>query len=137
MLQIEPQAIRIPAHSKRQAMDWSLLLLSQGIESIIDHSDESGWGLVVSSNEHQRALRLIKTISPGESALAMAPEDPAKGSVRLGRPGLGRFDRADLQARCGRGEFARQRPDGLGRCDARRMVAAVHGDVFARRTPVT
>jgi rhomboid protease GluP len=60
MLQIEPQAIRIPAHSKRQAMDWSLLLLSQGIESIIDHSDESGWGLVISSNEHQRALRLIK-----------------------------------------------------------------------------
>jgi rhomboid protease GluP len=50
---------RIPARSKRQAMDWSLALISQGIESTIDYS-EAGWGLIVESEEQDRALGTIR-----------------------------------------------------------------------------
>lgn len=55
----ETMTTRIPARSKRQAMDWSLALISQGIESTIDHSDE-GWGLIVDSGEQERALSTIR-----------------------------------------------------------------------------
>ncbi len=41
-------------------MDWSLVLISQGIESTVDFAAESGWGLIVPSPEHQRALDLIR-----------------------------------------------------------------------------
>jgi rhomboid protease GluP len=41
-------------------MDWSLVLVSQGIESTIDHSDETGWGLIVSPEEENRALNVIQ-----------------------------------------------------------------------------
>jgi membrane associated rhomboid family serine protease len=41
-------------------MDWSLALVSQGIESVIDHSDEAGWGLIVRSGEYQRAVDVIQ-----------------------------------------------------------------------------
>jgi membrane associated rhomboid family serine protease len=51
---------RIPTRSKRQAMDWSLVLVSQGIESTIDHSEESGWGLDVAEQDFQRALGTLK-----------------------------------------------------------------------------
>jgi rhomboid protease GluP len=56
---IDSVSSRIPVRSKRQAMDWSLVLVSQGIESIIDHSPEDDWGLIVPVQEHQRALALI------------------------------------------------------------------------------
>lgn len=51
---------RIPTRSKRQAMDWSLVLISQGIESWLDHTDEAGWGLLVSSEEVERALVALR-----------------------------------------------------------------------------
>ncbi len=41
-------------------MDWSLALVSQGIESVIDHSEETGWGLIVRSGEYQRAMDVIQ-----------------------------------------------------------------------------
>ena len=41
-------------------MDWSLMLMSQGIESVIDHSVVNGWGLIVPANEYERALDLIR-----------------------------------------------------------------------------
>ncbi len=41
-------------------MDWSLVLVSQGIESAIDHSEENGWGLIVPAGEYQRALGAIR-----------------------------------------------------------------------------
>jgi rhomboid protease GluP len=40
----------IPAHSRRQAEDWSLALLSQGIESTFVQDPERGWGLVVAAD---------------------------------------------------------------------------------------
>jgi rhomboid protease GluP len=49
----------IPARSKGQAMDWCLVLISQGIESTIDHS-ENGWGLVIPEDEKERAVDIIE-----------------------------------------------------------------------------
>src|SRR2546427_667390 len=46
MTSTEPTGAIIPARSRRQAMDWSLVLLSQGIECIIEHLDD-GWALRV------------------------------------------------------------------------------------------
>lgn len=51
---------RIPAHSRRQALDWSLALISQGIESTLDHSDDAGWGLFVEEADNDRALAVIR-----------------------------------------------------------------------------
>jgi rhomboid protease GluP len=53
--------VRIPVRSRRQANEWSLVLISQGIECAIDHSDpEGGWGLIVSPNDHARALEVLR-----------------------------------------------------------------------------
>lgn len=57
---IESATARIPVRSKRQALDWSLMLLSQEIESSIDHSELAGWGLTVATQHHGHALELIR-----------------------------------------------------------------------------
>ncbi len=51
---------RITARSRRQAMDWSLVLASQGIEHILDHGEETGWALVVAEADHAPALAAIR-----------------------------------------------------------------------------
>jgi rhomboid protease GluP len=51
---------RIATESKRQAMDWSLVLVSQGIESIVDQNEETGWSLIVDEDDHERALGIIQ-----------------------------------------------------------------------------
>ena len=51
---------RIPTRSRRQAMDWSLVLVSQGIESTIDFQDESGWGLILPESESEHALGILR-----------------------------------------------------------------------------
>lgn len=51
----------IPAGSHHQAMDWSLVLVSQGIESIVDHDAEGGtWRLIVPDVDRARALEAIR-----------------------------------------------------------------------------
>jgi len=52
--------IRIAARSQRQAMDWSLVLASQGIEHVLNHTAETGWSLVVAEAEHPAALAAIR-----------------------------------------------------------------------------
>ncbi len=55
------QPIRIPVRSRRQAMDWSLVLVSQGIETTIDPpTNELGWGLVIRREDHPRAVETIE-----------------------------------------------------------------------------
>src|SRR2546426_266430 len=49
----------IPTRNRRQAMDWSLVLLSQGIESVIEHS-ESGWTLLVQAQDYSRAQATLR-----------------------------------------------------------------------------
>ena len=49
----------IPVRNRRQAMDWSLVLASQGIEHRIDHDEAAGWTLAVSVADHASALSHI------------------------------------------------------------------------------
>lgn len=73
-----PLSARIPARSRGQAMDWSLVLASQGIEHAIDGPDGTGWprkpltleppgpyslrgwGLIVALADHDAALTAIR-----------------------------------------------------------------------------
>jgi rhomboid protease GluP len=41
-------------------MDWSLVLISQGIQTIIHHSDEGGWSLMVASRDLTPAVRVLR-----------------------------------------------------------------------------
>lgn len=52
--------VRIPVRSERQAMDWSLVLVSQGIESTIDHTEEFGWGLIVADQDYDPAIYALE-----------------------------------------------------------------------------
>lgn len=55
---MEPSLRQIPTRSKRKAMDWSLVLASQEIETII--TQEDGWGLLVTENDFERAIAAIQ-----------------------------------------------------------------------------
>jgi membrane associated rhomboid family serine protease len=58
---MDPQLMKIPARSRRQAMDWSLVLVSQGIETTIDAGEDgSQWGLLVSRTDYESALNSIR-----------------------------------------------------------------------------
>ncbi len=41
-------------------MDWSLVLISQGIETTIDCGEDHGWGLIVAGQDHDRAVGILK-----------------------------------------------------------------------------
>lgn len=51
---------RIPARTRRQAMDWSLALISQGIQPVIEQTEATGWALVVSAKDHEAAVAIIR-----------------------------------------------------------------------------
>jgi rhomboid protease GluP len=51
--------VSIPARSRRQVMDWGLVLASQGIEAIL-HQTEEGWELVVDAQDYERAQAHIR-----------------------------------------------------------------------------
>ena len=58
---MEPTFAVIPARSKQQALDWSLVLVSQGIENTIERApEEQTWQLVVDSHDCQRAIRTLR-----------------------------------------------------------------------------
>lgn len=51
----------INVRSERQAEDWSVVLLSQGIESVIQPGAEAGrWTLIVDRADYTRALRTLR-----------------------------------------------------------------------------
>ncbi len=53
--------IRIPARSRRQTMDWGLVLASQGIMATIDDgATGEGWGLIVSEADYPAAVQAIR-----------------------------------------------------------------------------
>jgi rhomboid protease GluP len=56
---MEPALLSISARSKRQAMEWGLVLASQGIEAVIDNSPE-GWKLRVESRDFDRAQASLR-----------------------------------------------------------------------------
>ena len=52
---------RIPTRTEHQAMDWSLVLASQGIEAIIEHEPVADtWQLLVPSPDYTRALQCLR-----------------------------------------------------------------------------
>ena len=56
-----PAAAVIRAHSERQAMDWSLVLASQGIEVVLDREPAGNvWSLRVAPADEARALAAIR-----------------------------------------------------------------------------
>jgi rhomboid protease GluP len=58
---MELATARIPVRSHRQALDWSLVLVSQGIEStIVQAEDGAGWSLLVSERDFTPALRTLR-----------------------------------------------------------------------------
>ena len=58
---MEPAGLsRIPTRSRRQTMDWALVLASQGINAVIDRSEELGWGLVVAAADYPAAREAIR-----------------------------------------------------------------------------
>jgi rhomboid protease GluP len=59
MTSTEPTGAIIPVRSHSQAMDWSLVLLSQGIECMIEHR-EDGWVLLVEPQEFERAMAALR-----------------------------------------------------------------------------
>jgi membrane associated rhomboid family serine protease len=58
---MENAPAQIPARSRLEAMDWSLVLISQGIESVIDHPGQgAGWALHVAPVDHASAIEAIR-----------------------------------------------------------------------------
>jgi rhomboid protease GluP len=51
---------RISARTERLALDWSLVLASQGISAVIERHPEAGWGLLVPVAELSRANDAIE-----------------------------------------------------------------------------
>ena len=61
MQSMQSTGTTIPAGSHHQAMDWSLVLVSQGIESVIDHNAEEGtWRIIVLDADRARAIDAIR-----------------------------------------------------------------------------
>lgn len=57
---MESVTAKIPARSHRQAMEWSLVLVSQGIECTIQQDPQgAAWELLVSSDDFPRARQSI------------------------------------------------------------------------------
>jgi rhomboid protease GluP len=58
---MEPMLSLIPARTEREAMDWSLVLVSQGIETSIQRDPETGrWNLAVLGADSPRAEAAIR-----------------------------------------------------------------------------
>jgi membrane associated rhomboid family serine protease len=57
---MDPSDCIIRARSRRQVMDWALVLLSQNIEATIAHLDDGGWGLVTSVADQAAATAALR-----------------------------------------------------------------------------
>jgi membrane associated rhomboid family serine protease len=70
----------IPARSKRQAMDWSLVLASQDIAAIINQTD-SGWELIVDVPDYERAQAALNQYQIENRGWRWRREVPGTGLV--------------------------------------------------------
>lgn len=51
----------ISTRTEKQAMDWSLVLISQGIAAVIERDAETvGWGLRVNESDYSRAVQTLR-----------------------------------------------------------------------------
>jgi rhomboid protease GluP len=56
---MENALLKISTRTKRRAMDWGLVLASQGIEAVIDKSDDT-WALLVEPKDFDRAQAILR-----------------------------------------------------------------------------
>jgi rhomboid protease GluP len=56
---MENARLNISARSRREAMEWGLVLASQGMEAVIDKSDQ-GWVLLVAARDFDRAQATLR-----------------------------------------------------------------------------
>ena len=62
---MQPMSAAIPARTERQAMDWSLVLVSQGIATTIERDPEANlWRLIIDAPDYPRAFRPFACIAP-------------------------------------------------------------------------
>ena len=79
---MEPPLAVIPARSERQAMDWSLVLVSQGIEAGIEcDATTSAWQLTVHWPDYPRALEAIEQYRAENRLALWRHELPGTGLV--------------------------------------------------------
>ena len=58
---MQPEPTRITARSRRQAMDWSLVLASQGIEAVIEQpAGDGNWGLIIPAGDAEKAFQTLR-----------------------------------------------------------------------------
>jgi rhomboid protease GluP len=58
---MEAATARITVRSRHQAMDWSLVLISQGIEATIEYSEDgAGWSLLVAAQDYEVARIVLR-----------------------------------------------------------------------------
>jgi len=58
---MQPMSAAIAVRTERQAMDWGLVLVSQGIEATIERDPEADlWRLVIDAPDYARALQAIR-----------------------------------------------------------------------------
>lgn len=58
---MEPMLSLIPTRSRQKALDWSLVLLSQGIESTIERAEDgASWALGVRPSDLERAIQVLR-----------------------------------------------------------------------------
>jgi membrane associated rhomboid family serine protease len=72
----------IPAGSHHQAMDWSLVLVSQGIESVINHDPQVGtWQVIVPDDDWSRAVEAIRQYHAENSDRSWRSDLPWTGLI--------------------------------------------------------
>src|SRR4051812_14742912 len=69
----------LPTRSRQQAEEWSLVLLSQQIESIVEHAEATGlWHLMVPSAQFGRAVRILRQYKIENRVRQFLPSDDRK-----------------------------------------------------------
>jgi rhomboid protease GluP len=76
----EDPGLSIPARSKRQAMDWSLVLASQDVSALIRQGD-SGWDLIVDTPDYERARAALRQYEIENRGWRWRPEWLGSGLV--------------------------------------------------------
>ena len=79
---MQPALATIPTRTEQQAMDWSLVLISQGIEAIIERNSEANaWQLVVHSPDYPRALHALRQYRKENARQVWRQELPWTGLI--------------------------------------------------------
>ena len=83
----EPLAVAIASKSERQVMEWGLVLVSQGIETVIEHAESLGsvsgtrrvWCLKVAGDRVEGAREAIRLYRRENRRIKWTHEEPTSG----------------------------------------------------------